>query len=432
MKAEQNIVISWKRNLFFVWLAQILVMGAFGMVVPFIPIYLRDHLGMADIQNRGVWVAAFYFAGQVGFCFATPAWGMLSDRYGRKIMLLRASLITALLMPLMIFASSALMLVLIRFVVGCFSGVNNAAQTLICDTTPSEKQGFALGTLSSAMWSGNMLGFAVGGFLIDGLGFTWTFLACGGMLLVAGLLILFFVRENFHPVKPDPAQSGSAEEVSDFLHRIRPPSFGVLIWSVLLLFLFGGLVRNFDNPFVALLVETVHGPDDVAKWTAVICGAAAAAGVGSGMLLGYLSDRFSARKILIPVLIGSGLAKLMQGAALSLPMLGTGRVINYFLAGGMDPVFQSMLAKIAPVHKRGSVFGWSASCRTVGSIIGSVFGGYVVYYLGVRWIFYIAGMIFFVLLPVFLAITSRRVTEAGRSVRTVSLSPRRRRGSESR
>ncbi len=406
--------ISWKRNLFFVWLAQLLSMAAFGMITPFIPIYLRDHLNMADIRSRGAWVAAFYFAGQIGFCFATPAWGMLSDRYGRKIMLLRASLVSAFLMPLMIFAPSALGLVLIRFAVGCFSGVNTASQTLICDTTPQAKQGFALGTLSSALWSGNMLGIAVGGFLINGLGFVWTFIACGAMLMFAAVLVLFFVRENFRPpvvVARSEKKAGTAR--AGWFHL---PAFSILIWSMLALFLLGGLVRNFDPPYIALLVETVNGPADAAKWTAVICGAAAAAGVVSGMLLGFLSDRFSPRRILIPVLIGSALAKFVQAAAFSLPMLGGGRVVNYFCAGGLDPVLQSMLAKVAPPEKRGIIFGWGASSRTIGSIFSSILSGCIIYYFGVRGVFYAAGIIFLLLLPLFLLITGKKGGKLGAHV----------------
>jgi len=410
MKHGTDKTISWKRNLFFVWLTQLLAMGAFGMVVPFIPIYLRDHMGMADIESRGAWVAAFFFAGQVGFCFATPVWGMLSDRYGRKVMLLRASAGAGLLMPTMAFAPTALVLVVIRFVVGCFSGVNNAGQTLISGTTPPDKQGFALGTLSSAMWSGSMLGFALGGFLIYSFGFIYTFFTCGGMLLAAALLVLIFVRENFQ--KPEPVKK--SENPVPLIKRFRPPAFGTVIWSVILMFLFTGLVRNFDNPFIALLVETVNGPEGAARWTAIICGAAAAAGVISGMLLGFLSDRFSARKILVPVLLCSGLMKIVQGASASLLMLGTGRVLNYFFAGGMDPVFQAMLAKLTPESKRGSAFGWSASSRTAGSIISSIIGGCVVYSLGVRWTFYTAGIIFFLLLPVFLLISSLQKRNTGR------------------
>ncbi len=400
-------MVNWKKNLFFVWLSQILSLAAFGAVVPFIPLFLRDHLNISDVSVRGAWVAAFYFAGQVGFCIFTPLWGVLADRFGRKIMLLRANLLSGLIMPLMAFSPLPFILIFLRFVVGVFSGTVNAAQTLVCSTTPEEKHGFALGALSSALWSGNMIGFVIGGYTISKFGFTWTFFICGFMLLAAAALVLFFVEEEFVP--RDMARKKEA------MARLQPtikkrliPSFSLGVWSLLILFLFIGVARNFDSPFVAMLVEEVHGPEDTAQWTAVISAIAAVAGIISGLLLGYLSDRFSPGKIVIPAAIGSALMMLVQGFSGSLGMLGFGRFLNYFFAGGIDPVFQTMLSRATPPSKRGSVFGLSASARVGGSLISSVMGGYIIFHFGVRSIFYVGALVFAILIPMFMIIIWQR------------------------
>ena len=185
-------MIDWKRNLFFVWLSQILSLAGFGSVIPFIPLYMRNVLGVMDDGERGLWVSAFYFGGQLSFCISMPIWGTLADRFGRRVMLLRANLVTALLFPLMAYVPNVFCLVLIRFVISIFSGTVNAAQTLVGSTTPEEHQGFALGSLSSALWSGNMIGYMVGGVVVDHFGYTPAFFTGAGMLLAAGLLVLFF------------------------------------------------------------------------------------------------------------------------------------------------------------------------------------------------------------------------------------------------
>ncbi len=400
-------MVNWKKNLFFVWLSQILSLAAFGAVVPFIPIFLRDQMNISDDSVRGVWVAAFYFAGQVGFCIFTPLWGVLADRFGRKIMLLRANLLSGLIMPLMAFSPLPFILVFLRFVVGVFSGTVNAAQTLVCSTTPEEKHGFALGALSSALWSGNMIGFVIGGYTISKLGFTWTFFICGFMLLAAAALVLFFVEEEFVP--RDMARKKEAmARLQPSIKKRLVPSFSLAVWSLLILFLFIGVARNFDSPFVAMLVEEVHGPEDTAKWTAVISAIAAVAGIISGLLLGYLSDRFSPGKIVIPAAIGSALMMLVQGFSGSLGMLGFGRFLNYFFAGGIDPVFQTMLSRATPPSKRGSVFGLSASARVGGSLISSVMGGYIIFHFGVRSIFYVGALVFAILVPMFMIVIWQR------------------------
>ena len=131
-------MIDWKRNLFFVWLSQILSLAGFGSVIPFIPLYMRNVLGVMDDGERGLWVSAFYFGGQLSFCISMPIWGTLADRFGRRVMLLRANLVTALLFPLMAYVPNVFCLVLIRFVISIFSGTVNAAQTLVGSTTPEE------------------------------------------------------------------------------------------------------------------------------------------------------------------------------------------------------------------------------------------------------------------------------------------------------
>lgn len=58
---EGKVMINWKRNLFFVWLSQILSLAGFGSVIPFIPLYMRNVLGVMDDGERGLWVSTFYF-----------------------------------------------------------------------------------------------------------------------------------------------------------------------------------------------------------------------------------------------------------------------------------------------------------------------------------------------------------------------------------
>lgn len=396
-------MVNWKRNLFFVWLSQILSLAAFGAVVPFIPLFLRDKLEISDVSIRGAWVAAFYFAGQIGFCIFTPLWGGLADRYGRKIMLLRANILSGLIMPLMAFSPGPFILVFLRFVVGIFSGTVNAAQTLVCSTTPEKKHGFALGTLSSALWSGNMIGFVVGGYTISKFGFAWTFVICGMMLLAAAALVLFFVTEDFVPMDMS-RRKAALVRLNPPIRRRLLPRFSIIVWSLLFLFVFIGVARNFDSPFIAMQIEEVHGPEGTAKWTAIISSAAAAAGIISGLLLGYLSDRFSPGRIVVPAVFGAAVMMFVQGAAGTLGLLGFGRFFNYFFAGGIDPVFQTMLSRATPPNKRGSVFGLSASARVGGSLISSVMGGYIIFHFGVRWIFYAGGLVFAALIPMFMII----------------------------
>ena len=155
--------INWKKNLFFIWIAQILSMAGFAAAIPFVPIHIRDTWNIRDERELGVWMAAFTFAGLLSYCIATPIWGILADRFGRKIMLLRAYYLNGLLFPCMILAVSPAWLIAVRAIVSLFTGTIAASQTLVVTSTPEEHHGFALGTLTTSVWSGNLIGLALGG-----------------------------------------------------------------------------------------------------------------------------------------------------------------------------------------------------------------------------------------------------------------------------
>ena len=142
---SQGSPVNWKNNLLVIWLSQFLAMVGFGCCMPFIPLLLKENLHVDDDSVRGLYVSIYYLAAMVSLCIATSVWGMLADRFGRKLMLLRASYAAAIFYPLLALAPNFWVLVTIRFVCSFFSGTVNPAQTLLISTTPNEKHGFVLG-----------------------------------------------------------------------------------------------------------------------------------------------------------------------------------------------------------------------------------------------------------------------------------------------
>ena len=91
----------WKWNLFLMWSSQLLILGGFAAVMPFIPLFMKNELGLTDEHILGVWVSTFNFFGSCAYAIFCPIWGALSDRFGVKPMLLRGTFGTALIFPLM-------------------------------------------------------------------------------------------------------------------------------------------------------------------------------------------------------------------------------------------------------------------------------------------------------------------------------------------
>ena len=103
-----------------------------------------------------------------------------------------------------------------------------------------------------------------------------------------------------------------------------------------------------------------------------------------------------------------------QGLAANLWVFGGARFLNYFFAGGLDPVFLTLMSRVTPQEKRGSVFGWGASAKVGGSLFSSLCGGFIIYYFGVRWIFYIGGILMLCLIPL-IGTLPREVLSSGKN-----------------
>ena len=379
----------WRRNLFLLWISQIFVMSGLSAAMPFIPLFIKHKFHITGETELGWAISMFTFFGLMSFGIMAPIWGNLADRYGRKIMLFRATFMNAIVFPLMAFAPNLWILILIRTIASAFSGTNTAAQALIVSTTPQNKQGFALSVLSTAVWSGNMIGFVLGGILVDQFGFTSAFLLCSLLYWVAGIA-LFWVKEDFVPVKAKRRQKLN-------IRSFRPEKSLILL---LMLFFSVSFLRNIESPYLAVLVGNLVGDDKAAFWTGIISAAAAVGGIVAGVIFGYFTDRCKPMQLLTPALLLYGAMLMIQGGAESVTILVLARFAAYMAIGGVEPVLQTLLSTVTPSEKRAEVFGFMTTARNTGIIVSSLVAGFVIQFSGVRGVFFVSAVSFWLLLPV--------------------------------
>ena len=395
----------WKWNLFLMWSSQLLILGGFAAVMPFIPLFMKNELGLTDEHILGVWVSTFNFFGSCAYAIFCPIWGALSDRFGVKPMLLRGTFGTALIFPLMGYVHHAWLLVLLRFLSAACAGTTAASQTLLVKNTPENKQGFALGVLSTAIWGGTMLGNVVGGLVVHYYGYKFAFVACGVMYFLAGFIVLL-AHEDFKPAGKSASQghNGARRHFTGFRGL---PRFTTAVWMLLGIMLFTGFARYFEIPYLAMLVEKIVGEEKAAYWTGIICGAVAVGALLSGMLTGYLSDRVKPLYILVPSMGISVLTMLIQASTTNLWVFGISRTLMYLAAGGTVSVIQKLLSAATPKRKRGKVFGFCTTANGVGIMLSTVAAGGVIYVTGVRGVFYTAAFLLLLLIPCYMAVFRR-------------------------
>ena len=379
---------SWRQNLLVVWISQFMSMLSFSSSYTFIPFYFET-IGV-QASELGMYVALFSAAGNFTFCVFAPIWGMLADVYGRRVMLIRANLGAALLLPMMPLIPRPEWVLLLRLLMGMLTGTVTAAQILVLDTTPRERRSFALGTLVSAVFGGSMAGQFLGGYFVDAFGFTATFIWSGVLMFISAILVTLFSWENFHGgVSLRQRLSG----VSWHLPRLGKA------WYLMLLFVYLGFAREFDNPFVPLLVKDVmHNSPAALRWTGWINGACSISGVLAGFIIGALALRIKLVRLMMVIFVVAGVMRIVQVTAPDEMTLLVERMLMVLAAGGIEPLFQTWLAGITPEERHGSFFGWAACAKASGWIIGSLCGGFTILLCGgVRGVFVASGIMFFIM-----------------------------------
>jgi DHA1 family multidrug resistance protein-like MFS transporter len=189
---------NWKRQLFVVWMAQFIAANGFSFGLPFAPFFMQKDL-LVPSSSLPVYVALFGASAPLTMMLFAPIWGALADKFGRRKMLLRSYIGGAVAIGLMGVATEPVFLIFLRLVQGMFCGTVSAAQTLISTQTPEEHNGFALGSLHSAMFSGHMTGSFLGGLFAEYFGYRNAFFATAGLMTTSFILVLYGVREHFVP-----------------------------------------------------------------------------------------------------------------------------------------------------------------------------------------------------------------------------------------
>ena len=117
---------TWKRNLAAIWLAQFFSIMGFTFAIPFNAFFLQE-LGVTDLDELANWVTMFVGATPLSLALFAPIWGHLADRFGRRIMMLRAYAAGFIVLFLRGFAQTPLQLVILRLLQGVFTGTIAAA-----------------------------------------------------------------------------------------------------------------------------------------------------------------------------------------------------------------------------------------------------------------------------------------------------------------
>ncbi|RJQ54706.1 MAG: MFS transporter [Desulfobacteraceae bacterium] len=375
-------MVQWRRNLYVIFFVQVLSLSGFSIVVPFLPLYLKE-LDVVTGGSAAFWSGMVFSSQAVAMMISAPFWGAAADRYGRKLMLVRASLGGAVLLAAMGFVSNAEQLTLLRLLQGFVSGTIPAANALVAATTPKEHTGEALGMVQMGAWVGVAIGPLIGGIIGDTLGFRESFWVTGALLAMAGIAAMFWVHEDFRPV----AKANRPKMMEGFRIVLRIPNmFG--LYSEAFLQSFG---RTLIFPIAALFVAELMGNrPGVATVTGLVLGVRAVTGSLSTVWLGRLSDRIGHARVLFVSFAAVVLAYLPQPFVSSAWQLVLLQGLTGFAEGGILPAIGALMNLRIPPGSQGATYGLNSSVNSAGRCLAPMLGAVFAIWFGLRSVFGVA------------------------------------------
>lgn len=350
----------------------------FGIVIPILPLY-GERLASSPLQ-LALLMSSF---SAMQFLFA-PLLGRLSDRIGRRPILLVSLLGSAAGYLLFGFAGSLGMLFASRIIDG-ISGANiSTAQAVISDITTPEERAKGMGLIGAAFGLGFVLGPAIGGFLV-GIAPWLPGVAAAIASLVAFTLVLLILPETIDPEARATARRHGINPRS-LKRALAHPLVGLCLVLVLfLVFSFSQFEATFSQWTHHVLGFDERGVSFLFVYVGVLMA------LIQGGLVGRLARRIGEPRL---VLSGAVLTCLALGLLPYQTSLGSTMAVLGLLALGQglaSPALSSLVSKLVDRNEVGGVMGIYQSLSSLGRI-GGPFVGQLLFGLGLRWPFRVASL----------------------------------------
>jgi len=351
-----------RKNLIILFFTLVVVMMGFGIIIPILPFYVESFGGGG--LGLGMLMAIFSV---MQFIFA-PIWGALSDRYGRKPIILIGALGNALSLLMFGFSTQLWMMYVARALGGILSSATlPTAMAYIGDTTDEQNRGGGMGIVGAAMGMGLVLGPGLGGTLAK-TSLSTPFFFAAALSLVAVLLIFIFVPESLEKSKRDPSSVIKLPKISILIRELRGP----LGFMFLLAFVVMFALTNFEGIFG--LYAQYRFDFNAVQVGLVMTIVGLVSTVVQGLLTGPATKWFGERNVIKISLIASALGFFfMILAKTTIPIYLT---VGFFVLSNamLRPAIQSIISKEAK-SGQGIAMGLTNSYMSLGRIIGPIWAG---------------------------------------------------------
>ncbi len=377
---------KWQRNLFICTLACFIVSVGMSQMAPMLPLYIHS-MGVDDPAEVARWSGIVFSLNFVSLAIFSPIWGRLSDRYGRKPMMLRATTWLGIIMIGMGLARNVYDLCALRLAQGALSGFLAATTPLISEQSPEKRAGWALSIFFTGQIAGSLIGPLIGGWMAETLGLRANFFMMAAFCFL-GVVAQLFIHEDPHR-KKGAASLSTREAFRSLEHPAR--LFGVFVTTFAVFF----SLMSLQPVLTVYIAQLDPGSDHLALVSGAVFSSAGFASLLFASRLGKLSDRIGGRQVLFYSLLVAGLVSIPQAFVRHPWELGGLRFIHGIAAAGMMPAINYIIRQSVPTDMLGRIYGFNQSFQFVGMFAGAFLGGYIAATFGIRDLFLLSALLLF-------------------------------------
>lgn len=362
----------------------------FSSIFPFLPLYVKE-LGAASNLSVEFLAGAVFSSQAFTMMLASPFWGALADRYGRKLMVERSMFGGAVILLMMAFVTNAEQLVLLRAIQGFITGTIAAANALIAAITPRDRTGYAMGLLQVGMGTGVALGPLIGGAIADAYGYNAAFYITAVLLLIAGICVFFGVEEKFE--KPAIQARRSSGFMQDWKHVLSAP--GILtVYGMRFISQLGNMMIV---PIAPLFIQTLLTESSrLNTFTGLVVGASSATTTISAVYLGKLGDRVGHKRVVVTSAVCAMVLYVLHNLVNAGWQLLVLQALVGIALGGIIPSLSALLANLTQTGETGAVYGLDNSINAAGRSIAPMLGSGIAYWFTLRTTFTATAILFLV------------------------------------
>lgn len=367
--SDRASVRAWRRNLGSLVAATFIGFTGFTVVMPFLPLYIAA-LGVDDVGRIALWTGLSLGITPALTALLAPAWGRLSDRLGRKLMVVRSLVSFIVLMAAMAFVTRPWHILALRAVQGLFAGYGALVIAMAAESAPKDRVAQSIGLVQTAQRLGPALGPVIGGVIAGVVGLRHAFFVTSALYGLALLQLLVL----YHEAPAHPAARPPAARRVNFRSVLAFENFLVLMTAV---FGFQFVDRSF-GPVLPLHVASIGvSPSRVAFVSGTVFSVLACAAAVGHHVCARLLRRSTARVVI-------GRSALVSAAAAALVAVAPGpwwlglatAVFGLGVGVGMTATYTAA-SGVMPAAVRGTGFGFLSSASLTGMAVSPIVSGLV-------------------------------------------------------